>query len=107
MPDQADNAPPEFLDLVSVDKIVHEPARLAILTALSACASARNALAAVPPAGTKTGTSQFRRRFFQALRRGAGDRARPNGSSSRPPHPRLGLNTTSLECTTRGFQNGG
>jgi hypothetical protein len=40
MPDQEDNAPPEFLDLVSVDKTVHEPARLAILTALSACASA-------------------------------------------------------------------
>lgn len=40
MPDQKGNAPPEFQDLVSVDKTVHEPARLAILTALSACASA-------------------------------------------------------------------
>lgn len=40
MPDQESEAPPAFHDLVSVDKTVHEPARLAILTALSACASA-------------------------------------------------------------------
>ncbi|OFW26602.1 MAG: ArsR family transcriptional regulator [Acidobacteria bacterium RIFCSPLOWO2_12_FULL_66_21] len=31
---------PPFEQLVSADKIVHEPARLAVLTALSACASA-------------------------------------------------------------------
>jgi DNA-binding transcriptional ArsR family regulator len=40
MPEQEAKAPHAFLDLVSVDKTVHEPARLAILTALSACASA-------------------------------------------------------------------
>jgi DNA-binding transcriptional ArsR family regulator len=40
MPDRDSEAPAEFQDLVGVDKIVHEPARLAILTALSACASA-------------------------------------------------------------------
>jgi DNA-binding MarR family transcriptional regulator len=33
-------APSEFQNLVGVDKTIHEPARLAILTALSACASA-------------------------------------------------------------------
>ncbi|MCU0680852.1 MAG: transcriptional regulator [Polyangiaceae bacterium] len=31
---------PPFEELASVDRLVHEPARLAILTALSACASA-------------------------------------------------------------------
>jgi DNA-binding transcriptional ArsR family regulator len=40
MPDHERQAPAEFQDLISVDKTVHEPARLAILTALSACASA-------------------------------------------------------------------
>ena len=40
MPDDARTPLPEFQDLVSIDKTVHEPARLAILTALSACASA-------------------------------------------------------------------
>ena len=40
MPDREDLTPPAFHELVSVDKTVHEPARLAILTALSACASA-------------------------------------------------------------------
>ena len=40
MRDREDLGPPAFHDLVSVDKTVHEPARLAILTALSACASA-------------------------------------------------------------------
>lgn len=40
MPDDDQQDPAEFQDLVAVDKTVHEPARLAILTALSACASA-------------------------------------------------------------------
>jgi len=40
MPDRDSQARVEFQDLVGVDKTVHEPARLAILTALSACASA-------------------------------------------------------------------
>lgn len=40
MSDEARKPPAAFLYLVSVDKTVHEPARLAILTALSACASA-------------------------------------------------------------------
>lgn len=31
---------PPFEELASVDRLVHEPARLAILTALAACASA-------------------------------------------------------------------
>jgi DNA-binding transcriptional ArsR family regulator len=32
--------PPPFEELANLDKLVHEPARLAILTALSACQSA-------------------------------------------------------------------
>jgi DNA-binding MarR family transcriptional regulator len=40
MSDRDSQGPPEFQELVGVDKTVHEPARLAILTALSACASA-------------------------------------------------------------------
>ena len=40
MSEETRRPPVAFLDLVSVDKTVHEPARLAILTALSACASA-------------------------------------------------------------------
>jgi DNA-binding MarR family transcriptional regulator len=34
------DAPVAFEQLISADKLVHEPARLAVLTALSACASA-------------------------------------------------------------------
>lgn len=40
MPERDRRTPAEFQDLVGVDKTVHEPARLAILTALSACESA-------------------------------------------------------------------
>jgi DNA-binding transcriptional ArsR family regulator len=40
MPEHDSQPAGEFHDLVGVDKTVHEPARLAILTALSACASA-------------------------------------------------------------------
>jgi DNA-binding MarR family transcriptional regulator len=40
MSDRDPEARAEFQHLVAVDKTVHEPARLAILTALSACASA-------------------------------------------------------------------
>lgn len=35
-----DSGTPAFTDLVALDKTVHEPSRLAILTALSACRSA-------------------------------------------------------------------
>jgi DNA-binding transcriptional ArsR family regulator len=36
----AENYAPAFEDIVGADKLVHEPARLAVLTALSACKSA-------------------------------------------------------------------